>query len=62
MIIKVRKTDKTPYTVRITSTQTNDDFGDITAIDVPYDAVVSGENLYVYLPTNEDEVRVLASG
>lgn len=59
MIIKVKKTDVTPDKVVISSTQTNNDFDDITSIEVPYDAVVNGDNLYVYLPTNDEDVRVI---
>ena len=59
MIIKVKKTDVTPDKVVISSTQTNNDFGDIKSIGVPYDAVVNGDNLYVYLPTNDEDVRVI---
>ena len=36
-IIKVRKTDKMPETVTITSSKSNSDFGEITSLTVPYD-------------------------
>ena len=59
IIIKVRKTAKTPETVTITSSQSNSDFGEITSLTVPYDLVVAGEDYYVYLVTDENEVEVL---
>lgn len=59
IIIKVRKTAKTPETVTITSSKSNSDFGKITSLTVPYDLVVAGEDYYVYLVTDENEVEVL---
>lgn len=59
MIIKMRKTAMKPNTVTITSTNSSSDFNVISSLDVPYDAVVSGDDLYVYLPTNEDEIEVI---
>ena len=59
IIIKVRKTAKTPETVTITSSKSNSDFGEITSLTVPYDLVVAGEDYYVYLVTDENEVEVL---
>lgn len=59
IIIKVKKTNKTPKEVMITSSQSNDDFDDLTSLTVPYGLVVSGKNYYVYLVTNEKEILVL---
>jgi adenine-specific DNA-methyltransferase len=59
IIIKVKKTHDTPETVTITSSQSNHDFADLTLLTVPYNLVVSGEDYYVYLVTNEEEVNVL---
>ena len=59
IIIKARKTKNTPETVTITSSQSNSDFDDITSLTVPYSLVVSGNDFYVYLVTNEKEVNVL---
>lgn len=59
MIIKVRRESTPPQQVKITSTQTNNDFNEITEINVPYNAVVSGKNLYVYLPTSMQDVEVI---
>lgn len=59
MIIKVKKTNKIPETVLITSSQSNNDFNDITALSVPYSSVVAGKDLYVFLPTNDAEMDVI---
>lgn len=59
IIIKVRKTDITNENVVITSSQSNSDFNDITRIEVPYTSVVTGKNLYVFLPTNENEIDTI---
>lgn len=59
MIIKVRRTHLKPKEVMITSSNSCNDFADITKLKVPYDAVVSGEDLYVYLPTSEEEIEVI---
>jgi adenine-specific DNA-methyltransferase len=58
IIIKVKKTHNIPETVTVTSSQSNHDFADLTSLTVPYNLVVSGEDYYVYLVTNE-EVNVL---
>lgn len=59
IIIKVRKTNKIPEKVKITSSKSNKDFDEITSLTVPYSLVVSGEDYYVYLVTNNEEVAVL---
>ena len=59
IIIKVKKTNQIPETVTITSSQSNDDFDNLTSLTVPYSLVVSGEDYYVYLVTDEKEVSVL---
>ena len=59
IIIKVRKTLIEPKYVTITSSKSNNDFGDLTSLEVPYNLVVSGKDNYVYLVTNEEEVEVL---
>lgn len=59
IIVKVKKTQVTPDTVTITSSNSNKDFGDITSFTVPYNLVVSGKDFYVYLVTNEKEVGIL---
>ncbi len=59
IIIKVKKTNKTPENVTITSSQSNNDFDSLTSLTVPYGLVVSGEDYYVYLVTDEKEISVL---
>lgn len=59
IIVKVQKTDVKPDTVTITSTNSNKDFANCQSLIVPYDLVVSGDELYVYLVTNKEEVAVL---
>ena len=59
MIIKIRKTNCNPRDVLITSSNSSNDFAEITKLKVPYEAVVSGEDLYVYLPTSEEEIEVI---
>ena len=59
MIIKVKKSKKHAPFINITSSESNGDFTDITTLKVPFKLVVSGRDLYVYLPTNEDEVKTL---
>lgn len=60
MIIKVQKTDRKPPLVRVTTTRTNKDFSEQTEFEVPYQTVVSGDNAYVYLVTNEREAGILS--
>ena len=59
IIIKVKKTDKVPEKVTITSSQSNGDFDNLTSLTVPYSLVVWGNDYYVYLVTDEKEVSVL---
>ena len=59
IIVKARKTKYIQETVTITSSQSNSDFDDITSLTVPYNLVVSGNDFYVYLVTDENEVNVL---
>lgn len=59
IIIKVRKTNQTPEELTITSSRSNSDFDNLTSLTVPYGIVVSGNDYYVYLVTNEKEVSVL---
>ena len=59
IIIKVKKTNISPTHIKITSSKSNKDFGEITSLAVPYDLVVSGKDYYVYLVTGEEEVSVL---
>lgn len=59
IIIKVRKTSEIPEFVTLTSSQSNYDFDEITSLTVPYNLVISGEEYYTYLVTNEKEISVL---
>mgnify|MGYP001766593813 CR=1 FL=1 len=60
IIIKVKKSIVKPKKVVVTTTKNNQDFSDITVFEAPYDVVVSGEDLYVYLVTNEQEIETLS--
>ena len=59
IIIKVRKTQVIPDSVKLTSSQSNGDFNAITELSLPYSAVVVGDEKYVFLPTSEEEVSVI---
>ncbi len=61
MIIKVKKTAVTPETITITTSESNGDFDHITSLDVPYELVVSGQEEYVYLITDREELDVLVT-
>ena len=39
----------------------NGDFDEITELNVPYDSVVTGEDLYVFLPTNDEDIHTIES-
>lgn len=59
MIVKIKKTATTPDSVSITSGQSSSDFNDITSLSVPYSSVVAGKDLYVFLPTNVEEINII---
>ena len=59
IIIKIRKTVKTPDKVLMTSTISNKDFSNRSELEVPYNIVVSGEQKFVYLVTEKSELDVL---
>ena len=59
MIIKVRKTDIIPEEITITSSKSSRDFDNLTSLTVPYNLVVSGNDYYVYLVTEEKDIAVL---
>lgn len=59
IIIKMRKSTVTPASVTITTTRSNRDFSNKTVFEAPYSTVVSGEDTYVYLVTNEQEAETL---
>lgn len=59
MIIKVKRTNVTPATILITSSRSNGDFNNTTTLRVPYGTVVTGNDLYVFLPTCSEEMGVI---
>ena len=59
MIIKAKKTRRTPKSITITSNDGNFDFENTTVFEADYDLVVSKENKYVYLITNEEEANTI---
>lgn len=59
MIIKIRKTDIIPEEITITSSKSSRDFDNLTSLTVPYKLVVSGNDYYVYLVTEEKDIAVL---
>ncbi len=61
MIIKVKKTKEQPDSIVVSSSNSNNDFKSISMHTVPYETVVSGTSLYVFLPTTDDEINVLKS-
>ena len=59
IIIKAKKTQSKPNTITITTTQSNADFSNRTVFEAPYSTVVNGDESYVYLVTNTEEVQTL---
>lgn len=59
IIIMIRKTKIKPAVVAVTTTQSNQDFSDQTIFYAPYDTVVSGEDTFVFLVTNQEETQLL---
>jgi len=59
IIIKIKKTDIKPASITVSTTVSNFDFSDMTVFSAPYDDIVSGEESYVYLVTNEKETETL---
>lgn len=59
MIVKVKKTQKKPPFVKVSTTKSNSDFFKRTEFDVPYEMVIRGSELYVYLVTNREDVDTL---
>lgn len=59
MIVKIKKTICKPEYINITTTKSNKDFSEITSFKAPYDVVVCGDEKYVYLVTNAEEIDIL---
>ncbi len=58
IIIKVDKS-AIKENIKITCSNSNRDFNNISTIEIPYSSVVVGEEKYVYLVTTEDDLQVL---
>ena len=58
IIVKMNKSQQRDI-VKVTSSQSNNDFHDVSTIFVPHDTIVFGEERYVYLVTNQEEIDVL---
>lgn len=58
IIIKLVKNNERD-TIKITSSNSNSDFENITELEVPYENIVFGSENYVYLVTTEEELNVL---
>lgn len=58
IIIKVDKSH-TNSQIKITCSNSNSDFNNLTMIEVPYTAIVVGPEKYVYLVTTKEELEVL---
>lgn len=59
IIIKMKKTSIEPEYVTVSSSHSNNDFQNITKLEVPYHVMVSGKDKYVYLVTNNEEIHTL---
>lgn len=59
MILKIKKSDTPPEKIRVTSSDSNRDFSQLTEFAIDYSSVISGNERYVYLVTNLDEALVL---
>lgn len=59
IIMKVRKQQKKPAKVLITSSESNGDFKHIQQISLPYSVVISGAERYVFLITNHHEAKAI---
>ena len=60
IIMRVRKTQETPPTVRITASVDSSNFEHVSETYVPYDIVVSGSEKYVYIVTSGEEADVVS--
>ena len=59
IIIKVEKSTVKPKSIKISCSNSNNDFAKIHAITLPYNVVVSDLNNYVYLVTKRSEAELL---
>lgn len=58
MIIRFVKKEDKPISINITSSESTN-FVDVKKISAPYNVIVHGENSYIFLPTDEFQIRVL---
>ena len=58
IIIRVDRS-VTSESVKVTCSQSNGDFDNVSVIEVPYSKIVIGPEKYVYLTTNSEELNVL---
>ena len=61
IIIKLRKQEKKVKKVDITSTTSNADYRNLAKISADYSVIVHGDEKYVFLPTNERELKIVES-
>jgi adenine-specific DNA-methyltransferase len=59
IIIKVVKSPLKPKTIKISCSNSNNDFENIHSVTLPYNIVVSGLNNYVYLITKHSDAALL---
>lgn len=61
IIVRLCKRKKGVKKIEITSTDSNDDFEAISSISANYSTIVFGEEKYVFLPTNDRELKIIES-
>lgn len=59
IIIKVKKTKETAKTISITTSTSNSDFKNINLFSANYNDIIARDDLYVFLPSNEEELSIL---
>ncbi|MGI6524663.1 MAG: hypothetical protein ACOX2O_05140 [Bdellovibrionota bacterium] len=59
MILKAKKTNEKLKKITISTSIDSNSFTETNEFKVPYNIIVSGEDKYVYLVTNRDELKVL---
>lgn len=59
MIIKIKKTKERSSEITISTSLSNSDFTNINSFTAKYNEIVAGDDLYVFLPSNNNELLVL---
>ena len=59
MIIKIKKTKEKSSEITISTSLSNSDFTNINSFTVKYNEIVTGDDLYVFLPSNNNELLIL---